>query len=253
MGYKVKIPIFEGPFDLLVYLIENAQMSIYDIRISDITGQYLDYIRNLKTQNINLSAEFMVLAAELVEIKSKMMLPRTKFDAGDTLDLEDPRTQLAERLIAYKLCKKQSEFLADRQNEMMGVFEKPQEDISIYLDNPKEFLKMNTEEFIDAFHSFLDRKYRIEKTRKHYSKIERERVTVEERMEYILQSLKRELKSGNENINFNNVIPGKKTRYSAVVSFVSMLQMMRECYIDASQEETYGDILIEAGDNLQDD
>ena len=75
MSYKVRLAMFEGPFDLLVYLIENAQMSIYDIQISEITGQYLEYIRSMQKHNINISTEFMVLAAELVEIKSKMMLP----------------------------------------------------------------------------------------------------------------------------------------------------------------------------------
>ena len=78
MSYKVRLAMFEGPFDLLVYLIENAQMSIYDIQISEITGQYLEYIRSMQEHNINISTEFMVLAAELVEIKSKMMLPRVE-------------------------------------------------------------------------------------------------------------------------------------------------------------------------------
>ena len=107
MSYKVRLPIFEGPFDLLVYLIENAQMSIYDIQVSEITSQYLDYISAMQEQNINLSTEFMVLAAELIEIKSKMMLPRPEM-AEDLVGVEDPRSQLAARLLAYKQCKRQS-------------------------------------------------------------------------------------------------------------------------------------------------
>ena len=75
MSYKVRLSMFEGPFDLLVYLIENARMSIYDIRISEITSQYLEYMENMKKRNVSISAEFMVLAAELIEIKSRMMLP----------------------------------------------------------------------------------------------------------------------------------------------------------------------------------
>ena len=77
MSYRVRLNVFEGPFDLLVYLIEHAQMSIYDIRIAEITEQYLQYISQMQEADINVSAEFMVLAAELLEIKSKMLLPRT--------------------------------------------------------------------------------------------------------------------------------------------------------------------------------
>ena len=159
MSYKVRLAMFEGPFDLLVYLIENAQMSIYDIQISEITGQYLEYIRNMQKHNINISTEFMVLAAELVEIKSKMMLPRVE-EENEAMELEDPRSQLASRLLAYKECKKQSEMLSIRQDIMMGVFEKPQEDISIYIENPDEYLSLEIGAFAKAFNAFLQRKQR---------------------------------------------------------------------------------------------
>ena len=106
MSYKVRLSMFEGPFDLLVYLIENARMSIYDIRISEITSQYLEYMENMKKRNVSISAEFMVLAAELIEIKFRMMLPKVDV-CTDATDVEDPRSQLAERLLAYKRCKRQ--------------------------------------------------------------------------------------------------------------------------------------------------
>ena len=99
--YKVKLQSFEGPFDLLVYLIENAEMSIYDIRISEITTQYLDYIRQMEEQEINVAQEFMVLAASLIEIKSRMILPRS-FDEGEEVVEEDPRKELVQRIIEYK-------------------------------------------------------------------------------------------------------------------------------------------------------
>ena len=89
MSYKVKINIFEGPFDLLVYLIENARMSIYDISVSEITTQYLDYIEEMKRTDVLMASEFMVLAATLIDIKSKMLLPRMVMD-GDSGDYEDP-------------------------------------------------------------------------------------------------------------------------------------------------------------------
>ena len=98
--YKVKLQSFEGPFDLLVYLIENAEMSIYDIRISEITTQYLDYIRQMEEQEISIAQEFMVLAASLIEIKSRMILPRS-FDEGEEVVEEDPRKDLVQRIIEY--------------------------------------------------------------------------------------------------------------------------------------------------------
>jgi len=91
MSYKIKLDIFEGPFDLLVYLIENARMSVYDIHVSEITNQYIKYIEEMKALDINLATEFMVLAAALIEIKSKMLLPRIRLD-GEGLLEEDPRT-----------------------------------------------------------------------------------------------------------------------------------------------------------------
>ena len=93
MSYKVKLQSFEGPFDLLVYLIENAQMSIYDIRISEITNQYLEYIKAMEEADISVATEFMVLASTLIEIKSRMILPRITSE-GRVLEEEDPRADL---------------------------------------------------------------------------------------------------------------------------------------------------------------
>ena len=99
--YKVRLQSFEGPFDLLVYLIETAEMSIYDIKISQITNQYLEYLQAMQERNIAVATEFMVLAASLIEIKSKMILPRVSQEET-ALTEEDPRTELVERLLEYK-------------------------------------------------------------------------------------------------------------------------------------------------------
>ena len=100
MGYKVKLQAFEGPFDLLVYLIESARMDIYDIRVSEITAQYLEYIGNMQQMDVAVSSEFMVLAAELIELKSRMLLPRQPVEEGGT-EPEDPRSELVARLLEY--------------------------------------------------------------------------------------------------------------------------------------------------------
>ena len=131
MGYKVKLQAFEGPFDLLVYLIENARMNIYDIRVSEITAQYLDYIEQMQQMDVTVSSEFMVLAAELIELKSRMLLPRSNPETGEVV-AEDPRTELVARILEYKTFKTLSGYLAEREEHGFMVREKPQEDISQY-------------------------------------------------------------------------------------------------------------------------
>ena len=130
MSYRVRLNVFEGPFDLLVYLIEHAQMSIYDIRIAEITEQYVQYISRMQEADINVSTEFMVLAAELLEIKSKMLLPRSAPEEDATAEYEDPRTELVARLREYKLFKELSQMLEGRWEETAARLEKPQEDLT---------------------------------------------------------------------------------------------------------------------------
>ncbi len=246
MSYKVRLQTFEGPFDLLVYLIENAQMSIYDIRVSEITSQYMEYLDQMQRLNVNLSSEFMVLAAELIEIKSKMMLPRPDLE-DNVLVQEDPRSELAARLAAYKMCKQQSEILALQEELMQGVFEKPQEDISVYLDNPDEYLSLNVADFARAFDMFLHRKQKIEETRRHYTRLERERVSMENRMDHIRSTFRKLEKAGENKVPFGELIPDKRDRYDVAISFMSVLQMMRERFLDAIQKKNYGEIIVKKG------
>lgn len=248
MSYKVRLREFEGPFDLLVYLIENREMSIYDIRISEITRDYLEYLSTMKEMNVNVSSEFLVLAAELLNIKSKMMLPQPAPE-GPGVVPEDPRNALVERILAYKMCKIQSAMLKEQQESMENIFEKPQEDISLYTDNPDEYLSLGISDFARAFNDFLFRKQKIEETRRRYTRLERERVTMESRMDFIRETFVRALESGDiTEKDFRELIPGGKNRYSTIVSFTSLLQMMRDRYLDADQKETYGDIIVHPGE-----
>ena len=155
--YKVRLQSFEGPFDLLVYLIETAEMNIYDIKISQITNQYLEYMQAMKERDVFVSTEFMVLAASLIEIKSKMILPRVSQEDGALLE-EDPRTELVERLLEYKRFKQAARLLEEREESGTRIFEKPQEDISIYLQNPDEYLSLDIKQFAAAFRLFIEKK-----------------------------------------------------------------------------------------------
>ena len=247
MSYKVSLQSFEGPFDLLVYLIENAQMSIYDIRISEITKQYLAYIEEMKAMDVNVATEFMVLAATLIDIKSRMILPRTTVEGEMILD-EDPRSELVERLLEYKKFKKGADILSEREEMMSYVFEKPQEDISAYLEQPDEYLSLDIKKFAGAFDLFLRKKKREEEVRAHYTKVEREKATIESRMLYIKDRVIGAFTKGMQRLSLKALIPNKKDRYDVVVTFVSVLQMMRDRYLDAEQNSTYGEITIIPGE-----
>ena len=247
--YKVKLKSFEGPFDLLVYLIENAEMSIYDIKISEITNQYLTYIREMEEQDVALASEFMVLASSLIEIKSKMILPRPAED-GQEIASEDPRTELVERLLEYKRFKELSQMLEQREEHSMNIFEKPQEDISEYLENPDEYLSLDLKEFASAFRLFIQKKQRVEAVRKHYTRIERERASMEKRISYILQRLRAKI---GQVFSFRDFIQDKKDRYDVVVTFMSLLEMAKARAVKIEQRKTYGEIEVSAGERVEEE
>lgn len=247
MSYKVSLPLFEGPFDLLVYLIENARMSIYDIKISEITEQYLAYIEEMKSMDFAVASEFMVLAATLIDIKSRMILPRVSTEVdeeGKPIEPEDPRSELVEKLLEYKRYKNLSEILGERAEENRLIFEKPQEDISAYTENPDEFLSLNIDQFVNAFELFLQKERRVADVRARYQRIEREKASIESRISLIRDKLFTAIRSGLKRLSMKELIPNKKDKYDVIVTFASVLQMMKDKVIDAEQKKTYGEIFI---------
>ena len=247
--YKVRLQSFEGPFDLLVYLIETAEMSIYDIKISQITKQYLEYIQAMKERNITVATEFMVLAASLIEIKSKMILPRVSQENTASTE-EGPRTELVERLLEYKRFKQAARILEEREEAGLRIFEKPQEDISTYLENPDEYLSLDLKQFAAAFCLFIEKKHKVEAVRKHYERVERERASMEKRMHLILKTVRRKL---GQVFSFKELIRDKKDRYDIVVTFLSLLEMAKERVIRVDQKTNYGDISVSAGERINED
>lgn len=246
MGYKVKLNVFEGPFDLLVYLIENAQMSIYDIEISEITSQYLSYTEEMKRLDVPLAAEFLVLAAELIEIKSKMLLPRIT-PVDENVEFEDPRTDLVEKLLEYKRFKLLADMLRKQEDAASRILEKPQEDLSIYTGEPDEYLKLDLRQFVAAFNLFLRKKKKEDELRRHHIRTEKQRVTAEARMadiqEFFLERHKKEA-------DFRELVQKKEDKYDIALTFSSVLEMMKERRLDAEQKYIYGDITVKATDRL---
>lgn len=250
MSYRVKLNVFEGPFDLLVYLIEHAQMSIYDIKISEITTQYMRFIENMKEADVVVSSEFMVLAAELLEIKSKMLLPRAAVSEPGDEPYEDPRTELVEKLREYKKFKAISAMLEERRETTAGYLQKPQEDLSVYTGEPDEYLSLSTEQFVNAFEEFLLRKKRLEEIRQHHIRSEKQRLTTEIRMQNIRDFFKDDPKKV---ADFMDLVVKKDDKYDVSVTFSSVLEMMKERKLDAKQKRLFGAIKVKARDQLFED
>ena len=238
MSYKVKLDIFEGPMDLLVYLIEHARMSIYDIKVSEITTQYLEYVKALKEQDINLAQEFMVLAAELIELKSKMLLPNLA-EAIETGEEEDPRKALVARIMEYKQYKDIAGFFDEQMEITSHIHTKPQEDLSQYMGEEDVLLRADMDQFVSAFYAFIFRKQRLEEVRKIYERSERVRMRMEERIEQI-----REIFTKKKKLNFSELVKDDNSPFNRVITFISLLELIKEGSVSAEQKERYGDITI---------
>ena len=240
--YKVRIDKFEGPFDLLVYLIQNAKMDIYDIRVAEITEQYIVYLKEMGELNVEVSSEFIVLAAVLIRLKSRMLLPRVN-EIGEIVIDEDPRMELASRLAEYVRIKKIAEMLQERMEANECVHEKPAEDMSIYLDSPDELLKTDIEQFVSAFNAFLQKKKRVADVKKRYQRIKRDRASIEERINYMSMIIKDRVSVG-ESIDFVRLVPEDADRYDVTLSFMSLLEMIKMQEVDAKQDRNYGNISV---------
>ncbi|MGI6203680.1 MAG: segregation and condensation protein A [Anaerovoracaceae bacterium] len=253
MGYKVRIEAFEGPFDLLVYLIENARMSIYDIKVAEITSQYIEYLEEMNRVDANVASEFMVLAAELIELKSKMLLPHSTDDGEASAD-EDPRSDLVKKLLEYKRFKAVSSMLKEREERGRDIFEKPQEDLSEFSGEPDTILTLSMPQFAAAFNAFIEKKRKERQLEERYEKIQRNRISVEQRTAFI-KRLFNEKRSGGIDaaVSFNELVPEGGDRYDVALSFSTMLEMIRQHRLTARQAALFADIYVKATDHLNDE
>ena len=189
MDMTFKLQVFEGPLDLLLYLIEKNKVNIYDIPIVEITAQYMEYVDQMKKDNLDTLSEFLVMAATLLDIKSKMLLPKKEEEEQEQ---EDPRAELVQQLLEYKMYKCMANELKDRQLDAGKVWYKKK-------DIPDEVLAyeepVNLEELVGdirlsdlnrIFQSIMKRQEeKIDKVRSKFGKIEKEEVSLEEKMEYL--------------------------------------------------------------------
>lgn len=242
MAIDVKLNIFEGPLDLLLHLIEKNKVDIYDIPISEITKQYLEYIRAMEKEDLDVMSEFLVIAAELLEIKAKMLLPAPE-EEGE----EDPREELVRRLIEYKIYKYASNELKKQKEEAgKSIFKQQQipEEVLAYREeiDPAQVLEDVTLEKLREVFQFVMKKKenKIDPIRSNFGEIKQEEIKLEDKMIEVGEYIQKHRK-----VSFFHLLEGQNSKEAVVVTFLSVLELMKMGRIHAGQNEIGGDILIE--------
>ncbi len=245
MEMQFKLEVFEGPLDLLLHLIEKNKVNIYDIPIAEITDQYLEYIDEMKRQDLNVMSEFLVMAATLLNIKSKMLLPKEEVEVEEE---EDPRAELVQQLLEYKMYKTYAYELRDRQVDADQIFYKvptiPDEVLAyeepVDVDELISDLTLNKLNLI--FQSVLKReKSRVDPVRSRFGEIKKEEVSLEEKMEEILSFAR-----AHKTFSFRELLERQSSRVQIVVTFLVILEMMKAGEIHIVQEKIFDDIRIES-------
>ena len=238
-SYRVRLDEFEGPLDLLLHLIQKNEINIYDIPIAVITKQYLDYISMMKYLNLEVAGEFLVMAATLIHIKSRMLLP-VETDGDDDEDGgEDPRAELVRRLLEYKQFKEAAAELVERGQQWREVFGRPAFFETAPARLPEEEmddrpLELTLFDLVDAFQDIVQRtpgKAPVEVTADH--------LTVKDRMNYILERLECE-----PAIPFESLFLPEEGRLFVIVTFLGLLELIRIKLVRAYQAEAFGAILL---------
>lgn len=240
LEYNVKIDAFEGPLDLLLHLINRLEIDIYDIPMAEISEQYLIYIHAMKELELDVASEYLVMAATLLAIKSKMLLPKQEEELEDDFEYEeDPRDDLVEKLIEYRKYKEAAHELKHMEQERGQMFTKPPSDLSEYMKDiqPEQFQgDVSIYDMIGALNKLLRRK----KLQKPLStKITRQEISIENRMEEILQDLSVEMGKR----NFYSLFP-VPVKNHIVVTFLAILELMKRNEIYVEQDGNFEEILV---------
>ncbi len=229
-SFHFKLPVFEGPLDLLLHLIKDQKVDIYDIPIVHITRQYMDYIKLLKELNLEIAGEFLVMAATLIHIKSKMLLPPE--EKAEEEPVEDPRAELVQRLLEYQAYKESSSDLRRREDIWKNVFRRSLPDKDDYEFEPEPMLfEANAYDLISVFKKLL------EKAPEQALEITRETLTVADRINYIVERIENE-----QGVRFEDLFKDGDSRLLLVVSFLALLEAVRLGLVKIYQEDSFGQI-----------
>jgi segregation and condensation protein A len=233
--YNIKLPAFEGPLDLLLHLIRDNKIDIYDIPISFITGRYLEYIGMMKELNLEIAGEFLVMAATLIQIKSRMLLPPEEETEEGSSQMEDPRLELVQRLLEYQAFKDAASILKEREDESLRIFsrEPMDEPGEEGLESEPYLFDVNIFDLLGAFKKMLDAAPAEVRT------ITKEALTVKDKMFLIVDLLENA-----ESIRFEELFRETVTRTQLIVTFLALLELLRLGLARAYQEKEFGNIWI---------
>jgi len=245
MAIPVKLEVFEGPLDLLLHLIEKNKIDIYDIPIVEITKQYLNYIKSMEKEDLNIVSEFLLMAATLLDIKCRMLLPKEIDEDGQE---EDPRQELVEQLLQYKMCKYISMELRERQGSGdYIVFKEPTipEEVQSYVkpvDMDDLLSDLTLERLNHIFRDVMRRcDEKIDPVRSKFGKIEKESVPLSKKLAYVEEFAKK-----HNRFSFRELLEDQKSKVHIVVTFLAILELMKTGVIKVKQDGGHGDITIES-------
>ena len=235
MHYEVKINEFEGPLDLLLHLIKKSNIDIYDISLVEITNQYLDYINKMEELNLDIASEYLVLASELLQYKSSMLLPK-KEETPDDYE-EDFKSELIKKLVDYKKYKEVCETFKVLEENRSNFYTKTPSDISLYDEKSLNNDNVTVDDLIDAFKKFMERR-EFEKPLN--TKITTKELSVSDRVVEIRNILRNK-----KSVNFMELFTRRDKSY-VVVTFLSILEMAKDLEISIEQDNNFNDIIIKS-------
>jgi segregation and condensation protein A len=233
-AYNVQIPLYEGPLDLLLDLIKQQKMSVHDIRIAEITSQYLAYLHQLEELNVDVSAEFIYMAATLIYIKSKMLLPPDPLATEEEL-AADPRAELVQRLVEHEKFKNAAQLLYQKQQIEEHVWSKP--DKSLYNDEGSEGeLVVSLVDLVKVFQQVLERRKEVARI-----ELQHEQFTVAQMIAQVRAQILASETNAIQLIQFFEACP---SRHAMIVAFLAVLEMVKLQAVALVQEKQFGEILI---------
>ena len=234
--YEITIDNFNGPMDLLLHLIKQSKMNIMDIKLEIIIDEYLDYIKKMEEMNLDIASSYLVMASELLYIKSYMLLPKNKDEDEEE---EDPKERLINRLILYQQYKDQIESFKELENERSTYYTKIPSNLSEYQNNEKRALiqDVTLDDLVKAFEKFLER---VDNEKPIHTKITKKELSVEEK----IVSIKSKFKTC-KRINFFDLFEVKTKEY-VVVTFLAILEMAKNHELVIFQDDNFDNIVCEA-------
>jgi segregation and condensation protein A len=233
--YKVKLEIFEGPLDLLLYLIKKDEIDIYDVSLERITKQYLEYIDTFKMLNVELASEFIVMAANLMYIKSRELLPQTQQPPEEDADEEDPRWELIRQLVEYKKFKDAAQFLGTQEAKGDEFFATNPELPDLEAPVEPSIGQVGIFDLIRAFQRVLKR---FENTT-NIREIVSDRFTVADKIEHLLEII-----PVGGRVRFESLFSDAASRVEVIVTFLAMLELMKLNHLQVEQEQMLGEIIV---------